>query len=46
MEDHTDLRPADYCDAILTEKLREIYAPPAEAAYLEALDGRVMSNIA
>jgi hypothetical protein len=45
MEDHTDLRPIDEGDARLTEMLRELYAPPAEGAYWEGLEGRVMAYI-
>lgn len=46
MEDRTDLRPADEGDARLTEMLRDVYAPPGEGAYWDALEGRVMSYIA
>ena len=46
MEDRTDLRPIDEGDARLTEMLRDVYAPPAEGAYWDALEGRVMAYIA
>jgi hypothetical protein len=46
MEDRTDLRPIDEGDARLTEILRDVYAPPAEGAYWDALEGRVMAHIA
>ena len=46
MEDRTDLRPTDEGDAALTELLRDAYAPPAEGAYWDALEGRIMSYIA
>ncbi len=46
MEDRTDLRPVDQSDVELTEMLRDAYAPPAEGAYWDALEGRVMAYIA
>ena len=46
MEDRTDLRLTDEGDAELTELLRDAYAPPAEGAYWDALEGRIMSYIA
>jgi len=45
MEDRTDLRINDEGDARITEALRGIYAPPAEGAYWDALETRIMSNI-
>ena len=46
MEDRTDLRLDDEGDAKLTEILREVYAPPAEGAYWDALEARIMATIA
>jgi hypothetical protein len=46
MADQKDLRLTDEGDAELTEILRAAYAPPAEGAYWEALEGRIMSHIA
>ncbi|MEO8910688.1 MAG: hypothetical protein ABI408_10740 [Gemmatimonadaceae bacterium] len=46
MEDRTDLRPMDESDGRLTEMIRDVYAPPAEGAYWDALEGRIMSYIA
>jgi hypothetical protein len=46
MDDHTDLRIADEGDAELTEILRETYAAPAESAYWDGLEARVMSYVA
>jgi len=46
MEDRTDLRLDDEGDAKITEMLRDVYAPPAEGAYWEALEGRIMAHIA
>ena len=46
MEDRTDLRPADEGDAKITDMLRDLYAPPAEGAYWDALEGRIMAYIA
>ncbi len=45
MEDRTDLRLDDKGDAKITEMLRDMYAPPAEGAYWDALEGRIMSYI-
>ena len=45
MEDRTDLRLDDKGDAKITEMLRDVYAPPAEGAYWDALEGRIMSYI-
>lgn len=46
MEDRTDLRPDDEGDAKITEMLRGAYAPPAEGAYWDALEARIMAYIA
>jgi hypothetical protein len=46
MEDRTSLRPEDEGDAKLARLLRGVYAPPAEGAYWDALEGRIMANIA
>jgi len=46
MEDRTDLRLDDEGDAKITEMLRDVYAPPAEGAYWDSLDGRIMAYIA
>ncbi len=45
MEDRTDLRPDDEGGAKLAELLRELYAPPAEGAYWNGLQARIMANI-
>ena len=45
MEDRTDLRLDDEGDAKITALLRDVYAPPAEGAYWDALERRVMSYI-
>jgi len=45
MEDRTDLRLDDEGDAKITEMLREVYAPPAEGAYWDSLETRVMSYV-
>jgi hypothetical protein len=45
MEDRTDLRLEDEGDAKITEMLRDVYAPPAEGAYWDALEARIMSYI-
>jgi hypothetical protein len=45
MVEHTDLRLDDEGDAKITEMLRDAYAPPAEGAYWDALEGRIMSYI-
>ena len=46
MNDRTDLRPEDEADAELAGLLREIYAPPAEGAYWDGLEARIMAKIA
>ena len=46
IEDRTDLRLDDEGDAKITEMLRDVYAPPAEGAYWDALEGRIMAYIA
>jgi hypothetical protein len=46
MVDKGDLRLTDEGDAELTGILRAAYAPPAEGAYWDALEGRIMSHIA
>jgi hypothetical protein len=46
MTDRTDLRPDDAGDARITGMLRDAYAPPAEGAYWDALEGRIMAHIA
>jgi len=46
MTDRTDLRPEEEGDARITEMLRGAYAPPAEGAYWDALEGRIMAYIA
>ena len=45
MEDRTDLRLEDAGDAEITAALRDIYAPPAEGAYWDGLETRIMSHI-
>jgi hypothetical protein len=45
MEDRTDLRLDDEGDAKITEMLRGVYAPPAEGAYWDSLETRIMANI-
>jgi hypothetical protein len=45
MEDRTDLRLDDEGDAKITEILRDVYAPPAEGAYWDGLETRIMSYI-
>jgi len=45
MEDRTDLRLDDEGDAKITEMLRDVYAPPAEGAYWDGLETRIMSYI-
>jgi hypothetical protein len=45
MEDRTDLRLEDEGDAKITEMLRDVYAPPAEGPYWDALETRIMSYI-
>jgi hypothetical protein len=46
MENRTDLRPDDEGDARITEMLRDAYVPPAEGAYWNALEGRIVAYIA
>jgi len=46
MEDRTDLRLNDEGDAKLTGLLREVYAPPAEGAYWDALEKRILAHVA
>jgi len=46
MDNRTDLRLDDEGDAKITELLRDAYAPPAEGAYWDALEGRIMAYIA
>jgi hypothetical protein len=45
MEDRTDLRLDDEGDAKVTAMLRDVYAPPAEGAYWDGLERRIMSYI-
>ena len=45
MKDRSDLGPPDEGDAKVTDALRDLYAPPAEGAYWDALSGRIMANI-
>ena len=45
MEDRTDLRLDDEGDADVTALLRDVYAPPAEGAYWDGLETRIMSYI-
>ena len=45
MEDRTDLRLDDEGDAKLTEMLRAAYATPAEGAYWNALESRILYYI-
>src|SRR6202521_2682523 len=46
MEDRTDLQPADEGDEKITNALRDLYAPPAERAYWNALEGRILAYVA
>ncbi|HKC81543.1 MAG TPA: hypothetical protein VKB91_10135 [Gemmatimonadaceae bacterium] len=46
MENRTDLQPEDAGDAQLAGLLREVYAPPAEGAYWDGLEARIMAKIA
>jgi hypothetical protein len=46
MTDRTDLRPDEEGDAEITEMLRGVYAPPADGAYWDALEGRILASIA
>jgi hypothetical protein len=45
MEDRTDLRLDDEGDAKIMAMLRDVYAPPAEGAYWDGLETRIMSYI-
>jgi len=46
MVDRTDLRlDEDEGDAKITEALRGVYAPPAEGAYWDSLEARILANI-
>jgi hypothetical protein len=45
MVERTDLRLDDEGDAKLTEMLRGVYAPPAEGAYWDGLETRIMSYV-
>jgi len=45
MEDRTDLRLDDEGDAKITEVLRGVYATPAEGAYWNSLETRIMSYV-
>jgi hypothetical protein len=45
MENRTDLRLDDESAAKITEMLRDVYAAPAEGAYWDALEARIMSYI-
>jgi hypothetical protein len=45
MDERTDLRLADEGDAELAGMLRELYAPPAEGAYWDALEKRIAAHI-
>jgi hypothetical protein len=46
MDERNDLRIADEGDAEVTAMLRETYAAPAEGAYWNELESRIMSYIA
>ena len=46
MEDRTDLQPNDEGDAKIAGLIRDLYAPPAEGAYWNGLEARIMANIA
>jgi hypothetical protein len=46
MTNRTDLRPDGEGDAKITEMLRDAYAPPAEGAYWDALERRIVAYIA
>ena len=45
MDERTDLRTADEGDARLAAMLRELYAPPAEGAYWDALEKRIVAHV-
>ncbi len=46
MDERTDLRLADEGDAKLAGMLRELYSPPAEGAYWDALEKRIVAHVA
>jgi hypothetical protein len=46
MDEHNDLRLADEGDARLRAALRDVYAAPAESAYWDGLETRILSLIA
>jgi hypothetical protein len=46
MDKETDLRPDDEGDAKLAGMLRELYAPPAEGAYWNSLERRILDYVA
>ena len=47
MNDHTNLRPDDEGegDARITAMLRDVYAPPAEGAYWDGLQARILAYV-
>lgn len=45
MDERTDLRLADEGDAKIAAMLRELYAPPAEGAYWDALEKRIVAHV-
>jgi hypothetical protein len=46
MDEHTDLRLTDEADERLVPLMRELYAPPADPAYFDGHESRVLSLIA
>jgi len=46
MEDRPNLQSNDEGDAKLAGLLRDVYAPPAEGAYWDGLQSRIMANVA
>jgi hypothetical protein len=46
MDDQNDLRLTDEADERLVPLMRELYAPPADPAYFDGLESRVLSLIA
>jgi hypothetical protein len=46
MDERTDLRLADEGDARLAGLMRGLYAPPAEDAYWDALEKRIVAHVA
>ena len=46
MDERTDLRLADEGDAKLAGMLRELYSPPAEGAYWDTLEMRIVAHVA